>query len=76
MADWWQPNKASYLGRVPKPLILKAVAEGVSPSAAENIAGLKKDAMAAHAEDRLAATRWLPAFLRLPAQVTCEQQAA
>ena len=76
MADWWQPTKASYLGRVPKSLVLKAVAEGVSPSAAENIAGLKKDAMASHAEDRLAGRRWIPAFLRLPGAVTAEQQAA
>ena len=64
MAEWWQPTTASYLGRVPKPLILKAVAEGVSADAAQNIAGLKKAAMASHAEQRLAATGWLPSFLR------------
>jgi ParB family chromosome partitioning protein len=76
MAHWWQPTKTAYLGRIPKPLILKAVTEGVSASAAQNIAGLKKDAMATHAEERLAATRWLPAFLRLPVSMTPESQAA
>jgi ParB family chromosome partitioning protein len=76
MAQWWQPTKASYLGRVSKPLILKAVAEGVSVSAAENLARLKKDAMAAHAEERLAGRSWLPAFLRGPSEMRPAAQAA
>jgi ParB family chromosome partitioning protein len=66
MADWWETTKDSYLGRVSKALILEAVTEGVSKQAAENIATLKKDAMAARAEERLAGKRWLPNVLRRP----------
>lgn len=66
MALWWKPTKASYLGRVSKALILDAVREGVSPSAAENLAGLKKDALVARAEERLAGKDWLPEILRPP----------
>lgn len=64
MAAWWQPTKENYLQRVSKKLVLAAVAEGVSPQAAENLATLKKDALAENAEQRLARTGWLPAFLR------------
>ena len=66
MAQWWQPTAANYLGRIPKARILEAVTEGVSREAAENLAKLKKDALAAHAEERLAGTGWLPPILRSP----------
>jgi ParB family chromosome partitioning protein len=66
MAAWWQPTAANYLNRVSKQRILEAVTEGVSPEAAENFAKLKKDALVAHAEQRLAGTGWLPALLRPP----------
>jgi ParB family transcriptional regulator, chromosome partitioning protein len=36
----------------------------VTPEAAANLAKLKKDALAAEAEQRLAGTGWLPAILR------------
>ena len=39
-------------------------AEGVTPEAAENLAKLKKDALVAEAEQRLAGTGWLPEILR------------
>ena len=67
MTQWWQPTGDSYLSRIPKARVLEAVAEGVSPSAAENLAKLKKDALAKMAEERLAGTGWLPALLRSPA---------
>ena len=66
MAQWWQPTAQTYLDRVSKKRILEAVVEGVSPEAAENFAKLKKDALVAHAEQRLAGTGWLPALLRPP----------
>jgi len=66
MAQWWQPAAGNYLGRVSKQRILEAVAEGVSPEAAENLSKLKKDALVALAEERLAGTGWLPALLRSP----------
>jgi ParB family transcriptional regulator, chromosome partitioning protein len=74
MAEWWQPTAESYFGRVSKARILAAVAEGVSPQAAENLAGLKKDALIALAEDRLAGRRWLPAPLRAPVATEAEPQ--
>jgi ParB family chromosome partitioning protein len=66
MAAWWLPTAANFLNRVSKKHILAAVAEGVSPEAAENFAKLKKDALVVHAEQRLAGTGWLPALLRPP----------
>lgn len=69
MAQWWQATAASYLGRIPKARILEAVGEGVSREAAENLSKLKKDALVAHAEERLAGTGWLPAILRMPTPV-------
>lgn len=38
-------------------------------------ARLKKDALVAHAEERLAGKRWLPAPLRLPVVTQAEPQA-
>jgi ParB family transcriptional regulator, chromosome partitioning protein len=72
MAEWWQPTAESYLGRVSKARILAAVAEGVTPQAAENLAKLKKDTLIALAEDRLAGRNWLPAPLRAPVMTQVE----
>ena len=66
MTQRWQPTKANYLGQVTKAVIMEAVREGVSPQAAENIAALKKPAMAEAAEQLLANKGWLPEVLRLP----------
>jgi len=54
----------AYLGRVPKALILEAVTEGKSVSAAENLSTLKKGEMADRAAALLTGTGWLPAMLR------------
>lgn len=64
MTQWWQPTAASYLGRISKARILEAVTEACSKEAAENLAKLKKDALAARAEEKLAGTGWLPVVLR------------
>jgi ParB family chromosome partitioning protein len=66
MASVWTPTAANYLGRVSKERILEAVREGVSKEAAENLASLKKQAMADAAEQRLKDRRWLPPVLRTP----------
>jgi ParB family chromosome partitioning protein len=66
MASVWTPTAANYLGRVSKERILEAVREGVSKEAAENLATLKKQAMAQAAEQRLKDRRWLPPVLRTP----------
>jgi ParB family chromosome partitioning protein len=64
MLAYWQPTAASYFGRVSKDRILQAVREGVSGQAAENIARMKKPAMAEAAEAALSGKGWLPALLR------------
>ncbi len=67
MTAFWTPTVRSYLGRVPKTRILEAVREAVSDGAAEQLADLKKQAMAEAAEPLLVGTGWLPALLRMPA---------
>jgi ParB family chromosome partitioning protein len=67
MAEVWTPTAANYLGRVSKERILEAVREGVSKEAAENLASMKKHAMAEAAEQRLKDRRWLPPVLRTAA---------
>ena len=74
MAEWWQPTKDSYLGRVSKALILDAVTEAVSKQAAENIAALKKDELVEKAEELLAGKGWLPAILRPPVAAQAEAE--
>jgi ParB family transcriptional regulator, chromosome partitioning protein len=64
MAAQWSPFAANYLGRVSRDRILEAVREGVSKEAADNIASMKKAAMAEAAEQRLAGRGWLPVVLR------------
>ena len=66
MAAHWQPTAANYFGRVAKERILDAVREAVSPEAADNIAKLKKQAMAEAAASRMRDRNWLPPILRTP----------
>lgn len=64
MTAYWQPTAASYFGRVSKERIVQAVREGMSAQAAENIARMKKQAMAEAAEAALSGKGWLPPLLR------------
>jgi ParB family chromosome partitioning protein len=64
MTRYWTATASSYFSRVTKALIAEAVAEGVSPEAAEPLAGLDKASMAARAEELLSGTGWLPPLLR------------
>jgi len=66
MARWWEPSADRYLSRVPKALVLEAVAEGVSPQASQNLASLKKNILVLRAEERLKGKGWLPTVLRAP----------
>jgi ParB family chromosome partitioning protein len=66
MRAWWQADRESYLGRVPKAAILAAVREGSGDDAARRIGGAKKDAMAEAAAALLDGKGWLPAILRSP----------
>jgi ParB family chromosome partitioning protein len=76
MAAHWQPTPENYLGRVSKARILEAVREGVSPEAADNLASLKKGALADAAAGRLKGRGWLPALLRLPGAPSAESRVA
>jgi len=62
----WVPTVDNYLGRVPKPRILLAVAEGCGAEAAARIDHLKKADMAAEAETLLKDSGWLAEPLRAP----------
>ena len=66
MRQSWTATKESYLGRVPKALILDAVREGAGASVAGRIANTKKEVMVADAVQLLDGTGWLPAILRMP----------
>lgn len=66
MSRYWQPTAGGYFSRVGKDRILQAVREGLSDEAADSMTGMKKHAMAAAAEEKLAGRGWLPAVLRTP----------
>lgn len=66
VATGWRPTVENYLGRVAKPRILAAVAEGADPQKAGLIDHLKKGDMAREAERLLADAGWLPEPLRMP----------
>lgn len=51
MSKWWRPTRASYFDRVSEARIVEAVSEAVSTAAAQNIAAMKKPAMASRAEE-------------------------
>lgn len=67
MRGYWTATAENYFGRVTKERILEAVREGATPQAAENLANLKKAAMATAAAGRLAGSGWLPPLLRAAA---------
>ncbi len=66
MRQCWTATKESYLGRVPKALILEAVREGAGAGVAGRIASSKKEIMVADAAVLLDGKGWLPAVLRIP----------
>ena len=66
VATGWRPTVENYLGRVTKPRILEAVAEGTEPQKAGLIDHLKKGDMAREAERLLADAGWLPEPMRMP----------
>ena len=50
MADWWQPTRARYLGRVSKSLVLEALTEAVSLEVADAYRERKRDGLIDAAE--------------------------
>jgi len=66
MTAHWTATKDAYFGRLPKSQIMRAVSEAVSHEAAERILPMKREDMAEAAEQLVAGTGWLPAWLRTP----------
>jgi ParB family chromosome partitioning protein len=64
MADYWNPACDNYLARIPAAAVLAAVREARGNTVADNLKGLKKDALIAEAAMQLAGTGWLPKPLR------------
>lgn len=73
MRDHWQATGDSYFERVNRERILDAVREGISPAAADNLAKLKKGALAEMADQRLQGSGWLPPLLRTPAAPVADE---
>lgn len=65
-AAGWTPTVDNFLGRVTKARILGAVREACGERPAEAIEHLKKDEMAAKAQELLAGSGWTPEPLRTP----------
>ncbi|MES2897428.1 MAG: ParB/RepB/Spo0J family partition protein [Pseudomonadota bacterium] len=76
VAAGWAPTAENYLARVTKARILLAVREAKDAAAASRLEPLKKDDMAAQAEQVLAGSGWLPEPLRTPGVRTSEETAA
>ncbi len=66
MRQCWTATRESYLGRVPKALILDAVREGARAGVAGRIANSRKEVMVADAAQALDGMGWLPPSLRVP----------
>ncbi|CAE6850691.1 hypothetical protein R69746_07340 [Paraburkholderia aspalathi] len=63
LSYYWKPTRASYFDHVSKSRIADVLREHVSPQAAAEVQGMKKDAAAAAAEVRMADSGWLPEVL-------------
>ncbi len=64
MKAWFTPTAENCFGRIPKPMIQQALAEGRGQPPAPAWEKLKKSELAALAERELAGTGWLPEILR------------
>ncbi|MCL6336360.1 ParB/RepB/Spo0J family partition protein [Pectobacterium carotovorum subsp. carotovorum] len=67
IADWWQPTKANYFGRIGKDVIADDLREADLSAFADSALKMKKGDAAELAENEIAKTGWLPAcMLRAP----------
>ena len=73
LSRYWKPTRSGYFEHVAKDRIATVVGESVSPQAASEVRGMKKDAAAEAAELRMTDSGWLPEVLRnreVPERVT------
>lgn len=69
MTEHFEPTAENYLNRVSKPLIVEALTEAKKVTGAADkdaLLAMKKGALAAEAEKRLAGTGWVPKMIRTP----------
>lgn len=67
MAAHFEPTADNYLGKVSKPLVIEALKEaGKINGNTDALLAMKKGALAAEAEKRLAGTGWVPKLIRAP----------
>lgn len=64
-ARWWRPSAEHFFALMPKARIVEVLTEAVGAEAAKQIAGMKKDDAAAHAQHQLHGTRWVPEPMRI-----------
>jgi len=76
VAAGWKPTVDTFFGRVTKARILAAVRDACGEAQAQLIDHLKKDEMAAKAEEAMADSGWLPEPLRTPGQDAPEAEIA
>lgn len=78
MSAHFTPTVDNYLGQVPKAHIIEALAEADQVAGAADmtaLAAMKKGVLAEEAQKRLEGTGWVPAGIRVPAQVDAETEA-
>lgn len=76
MADHFTATRENYTSRVPKKLVLEALADVDKAKDADVLATMKKDGLADVAAHRLAGTGWVPELIRTPGrQPKAEEQA-
>lgn len=64
IAAYWQATPDSYFGRVSKAQILADVSEATSIQRAQQLEGMKKDAMAKAAADLIGSEGWVPPLMK------------
>ncbi|MBO9707977.1 MAG: ParB N-terminal domain-containing protein [Caulobacter sp.] len=76
VAAGWVPSADAYLSRITKAQIVQTVVEAKGETAAEPLAGLKKDELVTAAEQALSGSGWLPKALRTRPAVEPEGETA
>lgn len=72
LRDWWHPTKEGYFKGVKHQQIVQSLNDAGLTGAASDAGKMKKGDAAEFAEDRLKATRWVPAWLQAPQPVATE----
>lgn len=66
LRDWWQPPEIGYFGQISKPMIVAALKDAGLTGAASDAEKMKKRDAAELAAEKVAETRWVPAWMSAP----------